>query len=407
MQNFNFHSSLFIVLCIVIFTGCERTQCRVMSDDSDVSIHSDTIDIEADIINDANDECEQREQNVCGGYELLFFEPGDSCGSCSRGYWQCEETDFVCLGDCNCEIDSDCAENEWCSNNFCVDEGWAYIPSGSFLMGSPDDEIGRSRFEQEQHRVVLTQPFLLSRYELTIGEWRMVSEIPERICNDPYDYSCRDTVPDPYEFPSEDCNPYPINEIFWFEALEYVNARSEQEGLEPCYILEEISDQHVAHWNRNCLGYRLPTEAEWEYAARAGTTAATHQGNLTMIEDEILSPMIGYAWCFEEDPLPEIECSLFLSQGSRIHNPHLPGLLPSNSWGLYDTLGNVYEQVWDEVDDNDLTLVDPPNYSSSQARDRLERGGCRFAINRRFLFYWNYFYQGSGIRLARSLPVSQ
>ena len=412
----NFHSLLFITLCVITFIGCDRTQCRIILDDPDVSMTSDTIEADNDTFVSVNAEfCSDTEQNVCGGDELLFFEPGDPCGSCSRTHWQCEETNFVCSGDCSCELDADCAENEWCSNNICVDETWAYIPTGTFIMGSPDDEIGRYYWEQEQHRVILTQPFLLSRYELTIGEWRMISEIPVRDCgeNNP---SCSEEIPDDYEVLSEDCNPYPINGISWFEAIEYINARSEQEGLELCYMTEEISYQHVIHWNRDCLGYRLPTEAEWEYAARAGTTTATHQGNLTLVDDEILSPLVGYEWCEEEGPLPEIECSNRFQLGFRYNNPQLPGLLIPNSWGLYDTLGNVPEYVWDESSHDFTNIdIDPPSYNSSQANARVARGGiregsneyCRFTFRGGTDFDWSYYIQGVGIRLARSLPISQ
>ena len=405
LQKNYFNYFILFLICFPVFSGCGTSQCEVINVSDTETQDTNVNDVSTDITD------EFCIYNACGGDELLFADPGDSCGSCSRTHWQCEETNLVCSGNCNCETYSNCAENEWCSNNVCVDKAWAYIPAGTFIMGAPDDEIGSFYDVMTQHQVTLTQPFLMSRYEVTIGEYLEI----------------RETLPEhTRQILSEDCNPYPLDEIYWFDAIEYINARSEQEGLESCYVFETISGSKITRWDRDCLGYRLPTEAEWEYAARAGTTTATYRGDLTMIgRDEISSPLVGYAWCFEEDPLPEIACSFsseFIEDPTFL-TPHLPGLLPPNPWGLYDILGNVREQVFDDFRYNEETaIIDPPSYNAMQSNSKISRGGnvndetiyssnqrtyCRSAARHSLQtrFSETSFVNGAGIRLVRSLPV--
>ncbi len=406
MQKFYFKCFISILIHFLLLTGCGTSQCEFAN-----SSDTETQEIDDTSTNDTLTDVIDADfyiQNVCGGDELLFAEPGDSCGSCSRTRWQCEETNLVCFGNCDCEIDSDCAGNEWCSNNICVDETWAYIPAGTFIMGALEDEIGSRSYTYnyiEPRQVTLTRPFLMSRYELTIDEYLEVEEtFPEYV----------------HQILSEECNPYPLDEIYWYDAVEYMNARSEQEGLEPCYISDTIFDEKIIRWNRNCLGYRLPTEAEWEYAARAETTTATYRGDLRIVENELLSPMAGYAWCFEEDPLPERACSISSEFGEdpTFLTPHLPGLLPPNPWGLYDIFGNVREIVWDDFMPYGAT-IDPPSYNAVRAGIKSSRGGsvnserisdsdgdyCRSACRYAVYTTPQPSRSGAGMRLVRSLPV--
>jgi formylglycine-generating enzyme required for sulfatase activity len=108
----------------------------------------------------------------------------------------------------------------------------------------------------------------------------------------------------------------PVVECSWFEAIGFCNALSEREGLTPAY------DALTGGWDRTAEGYRLPTEAEWEYACRAGTSGPRY-GDL----DEI-------AWYRG-------------NSGDRLHE--VAGKRP-NGFGLYDMLGNVWEWCWDVYD---------------------------------------------------------
>ena len=172
-------------------------------------------------------------------------------------------------------------------------KGYVRVPAGSFLMGSAADEAEFEALEGPQHRVHLGRSFWLKATPVTQGEWEAVMGAnPSRFA------AC-----------GADC---PVEQVSWEDAVAYLNALSDREGLERCY-------EGAVFKGAGCLGYRLPTEAEWEYAARAGTSGARY-GELTRI-----------AWCWE-------------SSGDRTRPV---GAKAPNAWGLYDMLGNVYEWVQD------------------------------------------------------------
>lgn len=123
----------------------------------------------------------------------------------------------------------------------------------------------------------------------------------------------------------------PIADVGWLDAIMFCNAASLREGLEPAY---SVKDNEVS-WRTEASGYRLPTEAEWEYACRAGT-AGPHYGALEDI-----------AW----------------TSMDQVEHPQTVGLKRANSFGLHDTLGNVWEWCWD--------LLDPARYGDY----RVFRGG--------------------------------
>ena len=159
----------------------------------------------------------------------------------------------------------------------------------------------------------------------------------------------------------------PVESMPWLDAVRFCNALSEREGLTLAYRVEG----EAAEWEQAADGYRLPTEAEWEHACRAGTTAARY-GEL----DEI-------AWYRG-------------NSDERIHE--VQGKLP-NDWGLYDMLGNVWEWCWD--------FYDPEVYGTY----RVLRGGgwfdepwsCRASVRRRT--HPTSRLDDLGFRPARSLPI--
>ena len=126
-----------------------------------------------------------------------------------------------------------------------VPEGFLLIIGGTFTMGSPDSEAWRSA-DETQHSVTVSD-FYMSAYEVTQQEYQEV------IGDNPSNFSGENL---------------PVENISWLDAVAYCNARSEREGLTPAYTIDGTS----VSWDRSANGYRLPTEAEWEYACRAGTT---------------------------------------------------------------------------------------------------------------------------------------
>lgn len=195
-------------------------------------------------------------------------------------------------------------------------ENFVLISGGTFQMGSPEDEAWR--VEDETLHTVTVSDFYMSIYELTQAEYReVVGTNPSSFLGD----------------------NLPVENISWLDAVRFCNARSEKEGLTPVYT---IDNQNVT-WNRSANGYRLPTEAEWEYACRAGTT--TPFNTETSISAEECNYYGHYPY--------EIENNYF-SQGNLDTQPGeyrqttvaVDSFSP-NRWGLYNMHGNVGEWVWD------------------------------------------------------------
>ena len=118
-----------------------------------------------------------------------------------------------------------------------------------------------------------------------------------------------------------------VGKVSWKDAVHYVNRLQSQQGLAPCY------DEDRNFLGLDCPGYRLPTEAEWEYAARAGTQTALYTGVNTQTECNPMDPNLNLAGWY---------C------GNAGRTTHPVGLKQVNAWGLYDMHGNVYEwgQDW-------------------------------------------------------------
>lgn len=197
-----------------------------------------------------------------------------------------------------------------------IPEEFVLIKGGSFQMGSPDSEPWRS--EDELQHTVTVSDFYMSKYELTQKEYEDI------------------TGNNPSNFSGENL---PVENISWLDAVAYCNARSEKEGLIPVYT---IDGQNVS-WDKSADGYRLPTEAEWEYACRAGTTTPFYMES---------SPSDKDANYYGHYPY-EIEDNYF-SQGNLEVKPGeyrettvSVDSFSENPYGLYNMHGNVSEWVWD------------------------------------------------------------
>ena len=244
-------------------------------------------------------------------------------------------------------------------------DGFVLLEAGSFMMGSPTGEPGRSEREV-QHRVTLTRDLWMQAHEVTQGEWQaLMGNNPSRFS------SC-----------GADC---PVEMVNWYEAASYANAVSRSEGLEECYELSgcqespgnDMECSSVTPVDLSCEGYRLPTEAEWEYAARAGTTAARYCGESESCVRDI-------AWYSE-------------NAGSQTHPV---GEKRANAWGLYDMLGNVWEWTGDWYGDYPM--------GPTAGTGRVARGGSWNSLARYARSAYRsgsgpgYRYVSFGFRLARS-----
>ena len=219
------------------------------------------------------------------------------------------------------------------------------IPAGRFAMGSPASEDGR--FDSEQrHEVVISRPFLAGKHEVTQGLWKAVMG----------------SNPSRFDRCGEDC---PVEKVSWHDAVAFCNRLSEREGLTPAY---RISGDNVT-WDRSARGYRLPTEAEWEYACRAGTATRFHTGDA--------DSDLGRAGWYDEN------------SGGKTHPA---GGKRPNAWGLHDMHGNVWEWCWDWYGDYpERTVTDPAGPSGGSYR--VYRGGS-----------WNYDARNCRSAFRRGAP---
>lgn len=172
--------------------------------------------------------------------------------------------------------------------------------------------------------------------------------------------------------------------------MDYCNARSLQDGLDPAY---EVNGASVS-WDQDANGYRLPTEAEWEYACRAGSSSAFHNGGITVTECSPVEPNLK-------------EIGWYCGNASSV--PHAVRKKAPNAWGLYDMSGNVCEWCWDWYAGYPAgPVIDPTGPESNPLR--VLRGGAwisRAADNRsarRVAFYPVQFKDYLGLRVARWVP---
>ena len=234
-----------------------------------------------------------------------------------------------------------------------VPENFILIKGGSFKMGSPDSEAWRSA-DETQHSVTVSD-FYMSKYELTQKEYKEI------------------TGNNPSNFKGDNL---PVENISWLDAVAYCNARSEKDGLTPVYT---IDGQNVS-WDRSANGYRLPTEAEWEYACRAGTTTPFYMESSPSAEDANYYGHYPY----------EIEDNYF-SQGNLEVKPgeYRQTTVPvdsfsENPYGLYNMHGNVSEWVWDYYGEYGADeQTDPAGPTSGTLRIYRGGGWNDFAKNMR------------------------
>ena len=248
---------------------------------------------------------------------------------------------------------------------------FVYIKPGSFMMGSPEDEQGRFNNEK-QHKVTLTKGFYAQTTEVTQGQWKAI------MGNNPsYFQNCGD-----------DC---PVEKVSWNDVQEFINKLNKNEKTNK---------------------YRLPTEAEWEYAARAGSKTALYSGNIEILGDHNAPALDPIAWYGGNSCVKYkggYDCSGWNSKQYQCSNcgTHPVGKKQPNEWGLYDMIGNVDEwcQDW-YVDYPSGNVVNPSGPSSGS--HRVFRGGAWYSYARNCRSaYRSYYSPGDslynvGFRLFRT-----
>ena len=233
---------------------------------------------------------------------------------------------------------------------------FAWVKEGSFLMGNPngtaDENITRT--------IKLTHSFYVSTTEIPQKLYQAIlNENPSAVKAD----------------------SLPVTNVSWYDAIRFANALSAYEGFEECYQIK--GEEVIFTKGVECLGYRLPTEAEWEYAARAKSNYIFSGGNR----------LNKLAWTKEnsDDEL------------------HYTGQKLPNAFGLHDMSGNVWEWCWDSYDAYDASeTIDP--LGAKEGAYRVRRGGSfkqelNYArVDTRYSVHPNYRSPEQGFRLVRTAP---
>ena len=265
------------------------------------------------------------------------------------------------------------------SNDLAIDQDMVFVEGGEFVLG-------KENFTSHLVRVELDD-FYISKYETTVEQWEMFLEETETpyLWKDEY----TDTrIESPY-------SNSPIA-VHWVLGVKYANWVSRKYGLEECYVMNGDS----VEWKSDANGYRLLTDAEWEYAARGGTLSKGYEFAGSNVLDEV-------AW----------------TGWNSNDTAHPVGTKKANELGLFDMSGNMREWCWDlsfEYSNNlSILLSNPRGPSKSEylrVKDeqyRISRGGSYGTVDE---FQLTPFHRtgsfekgigsgGLGIRLARNAPI--
>jgi sulfatase modifying factor 1 len=266
------------------------------------------------------------------------------------------------------------------------------IDAGEFLMGSSLKEPGH-RVDEIPHLVQISQPFLLGKHEVTQRQFQQVMAFTPSHFMSTGDGKTKVLKLDTSEFP--------VERVSWFDAVVFCNKLSKKDGYRPYYKMMDV--QHDGNSIKQAVltieggnGYRLPTEAEWEYACRASSTQRFHFGSSS---NNKKANFVARGPSFYGSRSKEKSMGRTAKVGS----------YPPNNWGLYDMHGNVAEWCWDWYAKDYYTHSlpkNPPGPASGQ--HRVVRGGswllneasCRSAS--RFYLTGDQRKYFAGFRVART-----
>ena len=325
-----------------------------------------------------------------------YHQNGNTCdpdvASCSisngtgKKTWNAVDSKY---GDC---ILQSCNPEYMWKDNSC-NKALILVPTGSFQMGN-NAESGRDNDEGPEHKVNINNEIYVMDHEVTQEEWKyLFSDNPSNF---------------------NSCNQCPVEKINWWEALHYANALSAKENLEQCYTFSGCNSNAVGKDREcssvapasdfdksgvtdtndllKCKGYRLPTESEWEYFARAGDTRATYNGDLATPNKCTDNTLNSIAWY----------CG---NSSSKTHNIKTK---TANSLGIHGVLGNVREWVWDYYGNYSISDKDDPT-GPTTGTERVVRGGDWHGDKPRYNRFSNRRNQNPddiqstiGVRLVRS-----
>ena len=212
----------------------------------------------------------------------------------------------------------------------------AAIPGGTFTMGP-------TSFDVSTVSVTLSKGFYMGKYQITQEQYQEVMGT-----NPSYFHGGTGREPAAGELQGK----RPVEQVTWFDAIDFCNKLSEMEDLTPVYTITDAAV--TANWSNN--GYRLPTEAEWEYACRAGSNTAWYFGDTE-------ADLVNYAWYYE----------------NASYMTHPVGKKTANAWGLHDMHGNVWEWCWDWYGSYASgAQTDPRGVASGP--ERVIRGGNWYSL---------------------------